>query len=235
MKVLLGLTLLATLSGHHFMSDGDHAPNVTSIFRVAIDPGHGGIDEGMSFNGAVEKDITLAIAKEIAKTKFDHTTMLLLRTDDSDVSFKNRIKSSKSIDLYISLHINFNEAQGAGPSVYYSVKGKDPKSSKGYGNFFASRLMKEQSKAKEATSELIVLDHLKCPSIHLEVGNLGALSDFASLTGEEGQIQIAQEIALVIQELADLKYENGLVVNMNSLKPKMDSLFFKNIQKAKGN
>ena len=36
-------------------------------FRVVLDPGHGGIDHGTSYDSTCEKDVTLLLAKEVAR------------------------------------------------------------------------------------------------------------------------------------------------------------------------
>ena len=206
-----------------------------SVFYVAIDPGHGGKDEGMSFNGAVEKEITLAIANQLLNTKLKRTSVVLLRGTDAYLSVEDRIKHSQQYDLYISIHTGYSEALKSGPSVFYSNKGIYQESSKGYGDFFAGQLTSTNDIAREAESELYVLDQLKCPAIHIEAGNMGTIDDFYDLTSEEGQKLIAQKIATAINALADLKHQNEFAIKTKSLKPKIDEIFRKSVQKAKGN
>lgn len=235
MKTLLAFGLLVIVSGFLPVFDNDDTLFSDSVFYIAIDPGHGGEDEGMSFNGAVEKEITLAIANHLLKTKLNRTSVVLLRGTVAYLSVEDRIKHSKHYDLYISIHTGYSEALKSGPSVFYSNTGILQESSKGYGDFFVGYLTSTNEKAREAESELYVLDRLKCPAIHIEAGNMGTIGDFYDLTSEEGQKLIAQKIAKAINALADLKHQNEFAIKTESLKPKTDDIFRKNVQKATGN
>ena len=234
MKTLLAFAIILTFSGYRSVVDNNTRFS-DSVFYVAIDPGHGGEDEGMRFNGAVEKEITLAIAKELLNTNLKRTSIALLRGADTHVSIESRIKHSKRYDLYISIHTSYNEALRSGPSIFYSNTGNHQASSKGYGDFFAGHLHSSNDLAREAESALHVLDRLMCPAIHIEAGNIGTIEDFYSLTSEEGQKRIAQTLANAINELAELKHKNEFEIKTRSLKPKIDAIFQKNVQKATGN
>lgn len=80
-------------------------------FTVVIDAGHGGKDPGAVSGKAREKDITLAIAKQLgAKIKSTHPEVKVLYTRERDVfvglqaraDFANRHKAS----LFMSIHVN---------------------------------------------------------------------------------------------------------------------------------
>jgi N-acetylmuramoyl-L-alanine amidase len=84
---------------------------VSPIRTVAIDPGHGGDDEGAKgINGTKEKDVTLAIARR-AKAAIEArlgVRVLLTRDDDHNVALDDRtaIANNNKADLFISLHAN---------------------------------------------------------------------------------------------------------------------------------
>ena len=83
----------------------------SSIRTIAIDPGHGGDDEGAKgAEGTKEKDITLAIArrfKAALEAKLG-VRVLLTRDDDRSVSLDDRTAAANNskADLFISLHAN---------------------------------------------------------------------------------------------------------------------------------
>jgi N-acetylmuramoyl-L-alanine amidase len=83
-----------------------------STFRtVAIDPGHGGDDEGVkSAEGAKEKDLTLAIARRVKSVIEARLGLrvLLTRDDDRNVPIDERtsVANNNKADLFISLHAN---------------------------------------------------------------------------------------------------------------------------------
>jgi len=88
-----------------------NAANFTSIRTVAIDPGHGGNDEGAkSGDGVKEKDLTLAVARKVKAALESRMGLrvLMTRDDDSAVSIDNRTAAANNgkADLLISLHAN---------------------------------------------------------------------------------------------------------------------------------
>jgi len=98
-------------------------PN-SSIQRVVIDPGHGGIDSGARGFGILEKDIVLAIAKELKQTL--ETTLnlkvFLTRNSDRFLPLESRAALARQYegDLFISLHVNAHtQADVHGIESYY--------------------------------------------------------------------------------------------------------------------
>ncbi|MEM9043208.1 MAG: N-acetylmuramoyl-L-alanine amidase [Pseudomonadota bacterium] len=90
---------------------------------VALDPGHGGIDPGASYEGLIEKEIVLRIAKVIA-TRVNATPGLravMTREDDRFIPLRERIRIASDVgaNVMISLHADSLEEGGAkGVSVY---------------------------------------------------------------------------------------------------------------------
>jgi N-acetylmuramoyl-L-alanine amidase len=76
---------------------------------VVVDPGHGGLDPGaVGQNGVLEKELTLAVARQVhaqlmAKGRYD---VRLTRSQDSFVSLDQRVQLSRQAgaDLFISIH-----------------------------------------------------------------------------------------------------------------------------------
>jgi N-acetylmuramoyl-L-alanine amidase len=89
---------------------------------IAVDPGHGGEDPGAKGPGGLyEKNVTLAIAKELVKLINDTPgySAFLTRSSDYYVSLRGRtqIARNKGADLFVSIHADaFKDprAQGAG-------------------------------------------------------------------------------------------------------------------------
>ncbi len=84
---------------------------ITDIKLVVIDPGHGGKDPGaIGPRGTKEKDITLSIAKKLAKKIRRQLKIrtILTRTHDSFVPLAKRteIANSQNADIFISIHAN---------------------------------------------------------------------------------------------------------------------------------
>lgn len=98
-------------------------------FVVVIDAGHGGKDVGAAENGVREKDINLAVARQLAsliRKKMKDTKVVMTRDNDTFVSLQGRadIANKAGGDLFISIHTNSvdkknkNRTRVEGSSVY---------------------------------------------------------------------------------------------------------------------
>ncbi len=82
------------------------------VSRVVIDPGHGGKDPGAVgfLKNVYEKDITLRIAKKLAKMirQKVNCEVILTRNDDRYLTLEERtaLANTKNADLFISIHAN---------------------------------------------------------------------------------------------------------------------------------
>lgn len=112
---------------------------ITSADVIVIDPGHGGIDGGAeSMNGVSEKNINLAIAKELESlAEIDGWNVVMTRNEDISLGedAKGTIRSKKTKDLLerkriisetkpivaVSIHLNsFKEDRSVrGAQVFY--------------------------------------------------------------------------------------------------------------------
>ena len=97
---------------------------------VAIDPGHGGQDPGaVGPTGKREKDITLAVARELARQVNATPGLRAFLTRDTDVFIPLPMRAQKAraakADIFISIHADAAENRNArGSSVYVlSTKG----------------------------------------------------------------------------------------------------------------
>ncbi len=105
------------------------APGMRPLI-VAIDPGHGGQDPGaMGPTGKREKDVTLAVGRELARQINATPGMKAYMTRDTDVFIPLPMRAQKAraakADIFISIHADAAENRSAtGSSVYVlSTKG----------------------------------------------------------------------------------------------------------------
>lgn len=107
-----------------------------SLRPVVIDPGHGGYDAGaVGHSGALEKDITLDIARRVRTllVKRYSIPVLLTREDDDFVPLARRTSyaNAKNASAFISLHVNASaDHDGRGLEVYYLDNTNDAASRK---------------------------------------------------------------------------------------------------------
>ena len=93
--------------------------------RIVVDAGHGGKDPGaIGPNKVMEKDVTLAIAKLLAKRLRSELGCEVIMTRDRDVYLKLQERTALAnrvdADLFISIHANASENRSAyGVETYY--------------------------------------------------------------------------------------------------------------------
>jgi len=76
---------------------------------VVVDAGHGGLDKGAAYQGLVEKDLNLRIARRMAELAPGFNVEVhLTRSDDSYVTLVRRVEVANHFhpDFFISLHVN---------------------------------------------------------------------------------------------------------------------------------
>ena len=102
-----------------FLSCFSISAHASPGYRIVIDPGHGGTDQGTVFQkGAVrvtEKEVTLKLATETARQLRNKGFLVTLtHTRDQDLSLPARTHLANSIpaDLFISIHMNSLENPG---------------------------------------------------------------------------------------------------------------------------
>ena len=104
---------------------------------IYLDPGHGGVDNGASYQDIYEDVINLEICYEI-KSKLENigATVYMTRYDDydlsnNDVSYRkksdlyNRAKiiNESNSDIYLSIHLNYiNSSKWNGAQVFFTNK-----------------------------------------------------------------------------------------------------------------
>lgn len=89
---------------------------------VTLDPGHGGVDPGCGEEGALEKDIVLAITRLTARElERAGVTVVMTRSDDTGLTLDKRadIANAAGSDLFVSIHCNSFEGQASGLECYY--------------------------------------------------------------------------------------------------------------------
>ncbi|MBO5443154.1 MAG: N-acetylmuramoyl-L-alanine amidase [Alphaproteobacteria bacterium] len=127
-------------NGHAFTSDGGFnasysvaqksnaskkaAEKRASKKVIVLDPGHGGKDPGaIGYSGVYEKNITLAMAKELKKIldKEGKYKVYLTRSTDIFIPLRDRVKIARryNADLFLSIHADSAVNRSAkGLSVY---------------------------------------------------------------------------------------------------------------------
>ncbi len=87
------------------------------MFKLYLDPGHGGSDPGAVGNGLREKDVTLSISqkiKEILLAEYNNVSVKMSRIGDIYPSLTQRTNEANNwgADYFLSIHINSGGGSG---------------------------------------------------------------------------------------------------------------------------
>jgi len=102
-------------------------PPASAIRTIAIDPGHGGEDDGVrGAQGTKEKDLALAVARRVKGIIEGRLgiRVLLTRDDDRNIPLDDRtaLANNNKADLFISLHANASvRRSAAGATVFLAA------------------------------------------------------------------------------------------------------------------
>jgi len=108
------------------LPEGDLAEDIILV----LDPGHGGVFGGASYDGRNEKDLTLIVAnyvKEYLEENYNGVQIVLTRTDDvimsndvkEDLELRAQIAKDANADAFVSLHFNAAEDHNQNGSMVF--------------------------------------------------------------------------------------------------------------------
>lgn len=145
---------------------------------ICIDPGHGGRDSGtVGGDGAVEKEITLDIARRVRQgLEAAGAAVVMTRTDDGFVALGRRaaICNEAHAGLFVSIHVNgYHTPDVYGFEVYYLGDGSLPEA--GRAAEAIRRALYETLDTRDRgvrQADFSVLSAANCPAVLVEVGYL---------------------------------------------------------------
>ena len=205
----LGTELTETLEALGAQLDGEMAdepaettPKERGDILIALDPGHGGEDEGCSREEVFEKEINLAIARA-AETKLLEMgyQVMLTRENDGELTLEERVSKANQAgaDLYVSIHQNACEEQSSnvsGIEVWYNEDKGDGGSKRLAQLIHNYSLLSTEAKDREVIADkgLYVIRETDMPACLIETGFLSNKAERENLAGEEYQEKLAQGI-----------------------------------------
>jgi len=188
---------------------------------VILDPGHGGQDSGAMCGGALEKDLTLDVARRIDRLlNSEGIATLMTRVGDTYVSLADRAAFANRVRKCIFVSIHFNEDNkpvASGVETYYAAHQITA------GSFLASwlpflwrpfsdspnpesqnlaALVQEALVARTRSidrgteaRQFFVIANVTSPAILIEGGFLTNKEDISKLASEDYRDQIAAAVA----------------------------------------
>ncbi|MHC4942170.1 MAG: N-acetylmuramoyl-L-alanine amidase family protein [Planctomycetota bacterium] len=144
------------------------------LFRVVIDPGHGGRDPGaVSVLGFHEKDLNLAVARGVASLLRNRGFNLkLTRTGDSFIPLDDRAAMADryGADLFVSIHADSSENRSAEGYTLYTCReaqGASREAARGLSSALAGTGLSSRG-VREADYRVLV--RTRCPAVLVEMG-----------------------------------------------------------------
>lgn len=173
---------------------------------VVLDAGHGGKDQGASSGEAIEKDITLEIAKKTKKLLEEAGCKVgMVRNDDTFVELGERAEygNRKEAKVFVSIHCNSAEGEANGIETFYTEQ-KGEESQKLAQLLQKNVIAQTQARDREVKAEdYTVIVRTDMPAALVEVGFLSDPEECKLLRQEDYQRKLAEGIAAGI--LAYLK------------------------------
>ena len=174
--------------------------NSTSRQLVVIDPGHGGPDVGATRNGIYEKDINLAMSKQLGRILQQMGyAVAYTRTDDIDLDLEPRVQIAEKAkaSVFVSVHVNSldaNASQVNGVETYYASGASLGKS--------LADLVHDQIIASTGANDrgvrsarFYVIRNTSMPAILVETGYITNPSEASRLVNSSYQERMAAAIA----------------------------------------
>ena len=181
-------------------------------YKVFIDPGHGGYDNGAVQNGVLEDEINLQISQKIeAKLKAKGVQVKMSRYDDTYLSLTDRTRMSNNwgSDIFVSIHQNSATSSSAnGIETYYYPTRQDSKE-------LASEIQEDLIQSTNAvnrgvkTANYSVIRTSSMSSSLVECGFISNPTEAKNLSSSSYQDKVAEGIVNGIMEYL----ESNVILN----------------------
>ena len=183
---------------------------------VVVDPGHGGVDQGVVAHGLNEAAVTWDLARRLegrlsALGVQAYLTRGVDVTGTEDISEERRaaFANETDADLVISLHADGNASpHAAGVASYYYGSGGDRYGRRSpTGEHFASLVQRElvartgMIDGRTHGKAWTLLRRTRMPAVRVELGYLTNADDAARLASSQFRDQAAESIVVALQRL----------------------------------
>ncbi len=183
---------------------------------IILDIGHGGLDPGSMYQDIYEKDINLAIGKELeSELKKMGVKVIMVRQGDYDLSqpnayrrkksdFDNRIKliNESQANYYFSIHLNYLlDSRYYGPQIFYNNNDEKNKEIALKLQTDLNQALKTKREVKKIPSSTYMYSKLNVPGVLIECGFLSNSYERNLLKKKDYQKRFAKIVAESIKEL----------------------------------
>lgn len=216
---------------------------------VIIDAGHGGSDNGAISQDIKEKDLTLAIAKEIKDLNTNKNINIILSRDhDQNISVKDRVNFAikKNADLFVSIHINSQMGGKSANGLNVVIPKEDNaylSPSKLLGSSIVQSFknnfpLKVSDKLVQLNMGLWILKANQFPAVLIHAGYLTSQKDLPYLSQSPNQQTIARnilngienyaqnrinQVSIITDTIPEMYYQNKKVTGI-SVRPQKNNI-----------
>lgn len=188
-------------------------------YKVFVDPGHGGHDNGASGFGNLEDELNLQIAKKVeSKLKSKGINVKMSRTKDVYLSLSERARMANNYgaDIFVSIHQNSASSGNADgiETFYHKNKSSHKSLSEANLNGMVSETGARSRGVKSAN--LGVLRESKMPSTLVESGFISSPTESPKLADAKYQEKLANGIVKGIEKYLR---DNIKLNNDNNIRP----------------
>lgn len=207
----IAIVVLNLLTLHYLVFDDIENANMSVLTGkiVAIDAGHGGIDDGAKWNGIDEKNINLAIAVKLADVLAANGVTPVL-TRDGDVDYYTKGKGGKRNDLlkraeiiessgahvFISIHCNaIRGANWSGAQVFYHPQLAENKQLAEIMQQALKNFPPGNKRQIKQDSDIMILKSVNIPGVLVETGFISNPDEAVRLNSDAYQQKLAEYMA----------------------------------------
>lgn len=170
------------------------------MFKLYLDPGHGGTDSGATGNGLLEKNLTLDIALRIRSlllNNYENVDVKMSRETDVFVSLTERTNAANTwqANYFLSIHINSADsgsAKGYEDFIYYGLS--DSSQTATYQNILHEEIIKinELFDRGKKKADFHVLRESNMPALLTENGFITNVEDATKLKDANWRQKVAE-------------------------------------------
>lgn len=179
---------------------------------IAIDPGHGGEDDGCYRDGVSEAKVNLELAKGLSAKlqELGFETVMLREDDESLPSLEERVKEAEAAgaDIFVSIHQNAydgNEPGVSGIETWYCGKLADSERLAALIHEGAVEKTGAVDRGAQETDELYVIRQASMPSCLIETAFLSDSAERQAITSRAYQDKLVEGMAQGILAYFDFK------------------------------
>lgn len=178
---------------------------------VILDAGHGGVDPGkIGINGALEKDVNLAVAQKAKKYLEEQGLWVIMTRENAgalsdskveDLKARVALINEKSPSIAVSIHQNsYSQESVHGAQVFYYTHSKGGEEAAKILQTAMLEIDPENKRQAKANDTYYLLKKTKETTVIVECGFLSNQKEADLLITEEYQDKVAASVAKGVQE-----------------------------------